>query len=114
MNYAEDLADVRAKLENHQRQLVEMRAALVAMEERAVSVMEHTAKKEVEAIVGTLPTPDEVAHLKLLPRAFLKAEQRKSELLMHVLKWGVGGALAFSLLAFWEGMKAKLGLAKTP
>lgn len=91
-----------------------MRAALVAMEERAVSVMEHTAKKEVESIVGTLPTPDEVAHLKLLHRTFLKAEQRKSELLTHVLKWGVGGALAFSVLAFWEGVKAKLGLAKAP
>jgi hypothetical protein len=110
MTAAEDIAELRRQLAEQQRQIVEMRLSMSQEDERTAALMKHWVTSEIHGqLDDRLPTKEERQHLSLLFRQAIQRAKDRNELMMHILKWGVGGGLAFFLVAGWESIKAKLG-----
>jgi DNA repair exonuclease SbcCD ATPase subunit len=111
MTAAEDIAELRRKTDDQQRQIVELRLMISQRDEAHAALIQHLVTKQIAGeLDDRLPTKLERAYLaEIFARAVQRAKD-KNDLLVHFLKWGVGGALAFFLYAGWESVKAKLGV----
>jgi hypothetical protein len=110
MTASDDIAELRRKVDEQQRQIVEMRLMMSQEDERTAALMKHWVTAEIHGqLDDRLPTKEERQHLTESFRRAIQRAKDRNDLMMHVLKWGVGGALAFFLVAGWESIKAKLG-----
>lgn len=99
------------KLAALQRQIVELRLHISQMDERHAALIRHEASLAVQATIGGRALTE--AERDWVRDACAAAAERKrvrSDLVLHFLKWGLGGAAGFALWSMWEAVKAKIGL----
>ena len=110
MTASEDIAELRRRSDDQQRQIVELRLVISQRDDGHAALIQHLVTQQIAAqLDDRVPTKLERAFLsEMFARSVQRAKDR-NDLLVHFLKWGVGGALAFFLYAGWESIKAKLG-----
>lgn len=97
-----------------QRQIVEIRRDMEAMNERNAALLVFEVQREVKAqTLGRLPTPEVLAWAERGLATSIKRSQSIRELLFDSFKMSAWAGLAFIAWSVWEGIKAKIG-AKTP
>ena len=93
-----------------QRQIVEMRLRMDQQAEANAALMDHAAQRAIAAALGGKQlTEDEREWVRNSFKAETERKRVRSELVLHVLKWGVGGSVGFMLYSAWEQVKASLG-----
>jgi hypothetical protein len=51
-------------------------------------------------------------YLTSIFKAAVQRAKDRNDLMMHFVKWGLGGTVAFFLYAGWDAVKAKLGAGR--
>ena len=93
-----------------QRQIVELRLRMDQQAEGNAALMDHAAQRAVTAALGGKQlTEDEREWVRKSSQAESERKKIRSDLVLHVLKWGVGGSVGFMLYSAWEQVKASLG-----
>ena len=114
MTASEDIAELRRQISEQQRQIVELRLSVSQEDERTAALMKHWVTSEIHGqLADRLPTKEERMHLTATFKAAIQRAKDRNDLMMHIVKWGVGGSVAFFLIAGWDWIKAHLGVPRT-
>jgi hypothetical protein len=105
------IADLEAKNASLQQQFSEFRLRHDHEVERQASLIKHWVEQAVNVeIEDRLPTKEERMHLTSIFKAAIQRAKDRNDLVLHFVKWGLGGTVAFFLYAGWDAVKAKLGV----
>lgn len=99
-----------AKIDSLQGQIVELRLRMDQQASTNAALLDHAVAKAVAAEMGGRQISE--AQHQWIASGTLDAAERKrvrSALVLHVLQWGVGGAVGFALFSAWEQVKAQFG-----
>jgi cell division septum initiation protein DivIVA len=105
------IAELEVKNANLQQQFTEFRLRYDTEVAREASLLKHWVEQAVHSeLEDRLPTKEERMHLTSSFQAAIQRAKDRNDLLMHFMKWGLGGTVAFFLYAGWDAVKAKLGV----
>ena len=105
------IAELESKNASLQQQFAEFRLRHDHEVERQASLIKHWVEQAVQGqIEDRLPTKEERMHLTAIFKTAIQRAKDRNDIVMHFVKWGVGGTVAFFLYAAWDSVKAKLGV----
>ncbi len=105
----QEAAALRETLADLRQQIVTMRMRHDQLADSLSALVAHLVRKEVESIVGArLPTELERQYLASVFKAAADRARMRSDVVLHLAKWGIGGGVGFMAYAAWEAVKAKL------
>lgn len=91
---------------NLQEQIVELRLRMDQMAEGQAALIEHVARREVQvAIKDAIPTIEELRQLRQMIEARARRKALIYDVMVHLAKWGAGGAVGFVAYSVWERVK---------
>ena len=104
-----DEADLRARVASLQTQVVELRMRMEQQAEAHAALIDHAVARALEAKLGGRSlTEDERDWVRTAAKESAERRKVRSAIVLHVLQWGVGGAVGFVLYSAWESLKAKV------
>jgi hypothetical protein len=114
MDNAARIAELEEKNDSLQRQFAEFRLLHEQKTDGQAALLQRWVEQAVQKeLQDRLPTREEKMHLTSIFQAAIQRAKDRNDLMMHFVKWGLGGTVAFFLYAGWDAVKAKLG-AKGP
>ena len=105
------IAELEEKNASLQRQFAEFRLLHDQKTDGQAALLQHWIEQAVhKELQDRLPTREEKMHLTSIFQAAIQRAKDRNDLMMHFVKWGLGGTVAFFLYAAWDSVKAKLGI----
>lgn len=102
-------AELHARVASLQEQVVTLRMRMDQQAEAHAALIDHAVARALEAKLGGRSlTEDERDWVRTAAQDAAERRKVRSAVLLHVLQWGVGGAVGFVLYSAWESLKAKV------
>jgi uncharacterized coiled-coil protein SlyX len=104
------IAELEARVASQQIQITELRLILSQKDEREAALIKHWVTQAVHSeLEDRLPSKEETMYLTSIFKAAVQRAKDRNDLMMHFVKWGLGGTVAFFLYAGWGSVKVMLG-----
>lgn len=92
-----------------QMQIVELRMRIDQQGEAQAALLQHTARREVLHALGRQAlTDDELSFIREECKARARKKQMIHDIMVHLAKWGAGGAVGFIAFSLWESFKGEV------
>jgi hypothetical protein len=97
------------RIDKLQEQIVTLRLQLDQQAHGNAALIDHAAQRAIAAQLGGRALTE--AERDWVRASSANATERKrvrAAIWLHILQWGIGGAIGFAALSLWESFKAKV------